>query len=108
MMHLIAEYKRMAADRRAREVERATALAALQPKPTPRPTLTVENVGPYLDWLMGQHGRMADAEMRSHLAACELLVRTRMGEAQAKDTQHTLVRDGVIDPPPPTPGGVVL
>ncbi len=71
-----------------------------------RPTLTLDNVPAYLDWALTHQGSMRRGELEHHLAACELVVRLQMGEAQAKDTQHTLVRDGIIDPPPtPHPAG---
>jgi hypothetical protein len=33
------------------------------------------------------------------MAAAELAIRIKMGEAQAKATQHTLVEQGIIDQP---------
>jgi hypothetical protein len=74
---------------------------ALPPRlPPNRPRLTSESVVPYLDWLLRNQGRMSQQELDANLRAVELVVRIHMGAAQAKDTQHTLVRDGVIDPPP--------
>jgi hypothetical protein len=67
---------------------------------TVRPKLTAENVVDYLDWLTSNLGSLPGPEAELQMRACELVVRTRMGAAQAKDTQHTLVRDGIIDPPP--------
>lgn len=66
----------------------------------PRPKLALETVPEYLDWVVGNITHMHSQAVDAHLRAAELVVRLRMGQAQAKDTQHTLVRDGVIDPPP--------
>ena len=68
-----------------------------------RPKLTADTVVEYLDWVTENCGNLLNAE--THLRAAELVIRTQMGEAQAKDTQHTLVRDGLMDAPPPAPGG---
>lgn len=65
-----------------------------------RPTLTKDNVPQYLDWALTHQGGMRRGELEHHLAACELVVRLQMGEAQNKATQHTLVESGVIEPPP--------
>lgn len=63
------------------------------------PELSRTTIEPYMNWL----ARNAAAMDAPHLAAClnlaELTVRLHMGDAQAKDTQHTLVRDGVMEAP---------
>jgi hypothetical protein len=64
-----------------------------------RPKLTAEDVVEYLDWVMDNVGTFAVGEADMHMKAAELAIRTRATDAQAKDTQHTLVRDGVIDAP---------
>lgn len=71
------------------------------PTPTikPRPALTAETVVEYLDWICAHLGALSAQHVQHHLTAAELAIRTRMGEAQAKDTQHTLVRDGLVDAP---------
>jgi len=68
--------------------------------PTKRPKLTAENVVEYLDWICGNIGNFIGVELDSHMKAAELVIRTLATEAQGKATQHTLVEDGVIDPPP--------
>lgn len=78
----------------------------MQPKelkarqPSPRPRLTAETVVAYLDWITANVGALTSAEVSQHMQAAELVIRALATEAQAKDTQHTLVRDGVIAPPP--------
>lgn len=69
------------------------------------PKLTGESVEEYLDWLSKHSPALDAAQLSTCLQLAELMVRLQMGKAQAKDTQHTLVRDGIIDPPPPASGG---
>jgi hypothetical protein len=66
---------------------------------TKRPKLTAETVVEYLDWITSNTGRMSAQDMALHMQAAELAIRTRATDAQAKDTQHTLVRDGLMDAP---------
>ncbi len=66
---------------------------------TARPKLTAETAVEYLDWIMHNLENLGP-EAQLHMAAAELAIRTKANEAQAKATQHTLVEDGVIDPPP--------
>jgi hypothetical protein len=66
------------------------------PKPTPRPKLTAETVVQYLDWLMHNLGLINSTHVAHHMTACELAIRTIMGDAQAKATQATLIEDGKI------------
>lgn len=75
--------------------------APLQPLPAP-PTLTEANLPSFLNWVVkiSLSGVVTNHQVDVALRAAELLLRSKMGEAQNKDTQHTLVRDGVIDPPP--------
>ncbi len=73
---------------------------------TTRPTLTLDNVPEYLDWALTHQRSMTRGELEHHLTAAELVVRLKMGAAQNKATQHTLVEQGIIDPPPaPHPAG---
>jgi hypothetical protein len=73
------------------------------PQATPRPKLTAENVVEYLDWIMQNLGPLG-AKVAQHMAAAELVIRTRATDAQGKATQHTLVEDGVIEQPGATHG----
>jgi len=66
---------------------------------TARPKLTAENAVAYLDWIMENLGSFSKGEELLHMQAAELAIRTKANEAQAKDTQHTLVRDGVMEAP---------
>ncbi len=66
---------------------------------TPRPRLTAETAVEYLDWIMHNLENLGPSAQH-HMAAAELAIRTKANEAQAKATQHTLVEDGIIDPPP--------
>jgi hypothetical protein len=68
---------------------------------TTRPKLTAENVVDYLDWLTENVGSLVPAHLAAHLQAAELVIRTQGNAAQAKATQHTLVEEGIIAPPPP-------
>jgi hypothetical protein len=71
-----------------------------------RPALTLDNVPAYLDWALTHQGTMRRGELEHHLTAAELIVRLKMGEAQNKATQHTLVEQGIVEPPPtPHPAG---
>lgn len=70
-----------------------------------RPKLTAATAVEYLDWLTANMGNMLAAHVETHLRAVELAIRTQMGDAQAKATQHTLVESGVIAPPPAPHGG---
>jgi hypothetical protein len=65
-----------------------------------RPKLTAETVVDYIDWVMENLGQISEYAVKHHLNAAELVIRTLATEAQGKATQHTLVEDGVIDPPP--------
>ncbi len=65
-----------------------------------RPAVDVEAIVDYLDWIASCIGEMDSQRIAQHIALAELAVRTTMGAAQAKATQHTLVEDGVIKPPP--------
>lgn len=65
-----------------------------------RPKLTLETVPEYLDWLTSNLGGHSRQDIEHHLRAAEMVVRLRMGDAQGKATQHTLVEEGIIDPPP--------
>ena len=69
------------------------------PTASPRPKLTAEGAVEYLDWIMANLQHLGTTA-RLHMAAAELAIRTKANEAQAKATQHTLVEDGIIDPPP--------
>lgn len=69
------------------------------PKPTPRPKLTAETVVEYLDWLMHNLDLINSTHVAHHMTACELAIRTIMGDAQAKATQATLIDDGKIKTP---------
>jgi hypothetical protein len=69
------------------------------PRATPRPKLTAENVVEYLDWVMENLDKLGTATAH-HMAAAELVIRTLAVVAQDKATQHTLVEDGIIAPPP--------
>ncbi len=75
------------------------ALAGLR-KVTPRPKLTAENVVEYIEWIMANSESLGAAVTSQHMAAAELVIRTLATAAQAKATQHTLVEDGTIAPPP--------
>jgi hypothetical protein len=66
------------------------------PKPTTRPKLTAETVVEYLDWLMHNLPVLNATHIAHHMTACELAIRTIMGDAQAKATQATLIGDGKI------------
>jgi hypothetical protein len=66
---------------------------------TKRPKLTAETVVDYLDWVMENLSCFVGDQAEMHMKAAELAIRTRATDAQAKDTQHTLVRDGVIEAP---------
>jgi hypothetical protein len=70
------------------------------PKPTKRPKLTAEDVVEYLDWVLANIGALKPSDVETHMRAAELAIRTRATDAQAKATQHTLVEQGVIEPPP--------
>ena len=67
---------------------------------TPRPRLTPDTVPAFLDWTLDNASALPNGGIEHHLRAAELVVRLKMGDAQNKATQHTLVEDGVIDPPP--------
>ncbi len=67
------------------------------PQPTPRPVLTADTAVEYLDWIMRNLNHLGPSVIH-HMAAAELAIRIKMGEAQAKATQHTLIEDGVIKP----------
>jgi hypothetical protein len=64
-----------------------------------RPKLTAEAVGEYLDWITENISSIPGNHLAVHMQACELVIRTRATDAQAKATQHTLVESGVIDQP---------
>jgi hypothetical protein len=66
---------------------------------TQRPKLTAETVVKYLEWIAENVGNLSAQETKVHMEAAELVVRTMATKAQAKDTQHTLVRDGLMDAP---------
>ncbi|HEV2646547.1 MAG TPA: hypothetical protein VGU46_09305 [Acidobacteriaceae bacterium] len=66
---------------------------------TVRPKLTAETVAEYLDWVVSNLNSIPGQQLATHLTACELVIRTRATDAQAKATQHTLVEDGIIDQP---------
>ena len=66
---------------------------------TKRPKLSAETVVEYLDWIANNAGSISAQEQAMHMQAAELVVRTMATKAQAKDTQHTLVRDGLMDAP---------
>lgn len=70
------------------------------PKASPRPTLTADTAVEYLEWIMRNLEHLSGGAAQMHMAAAELAIRTKANEAQAKATQHTLVEDGIIDPPP--------
>lgn len=67
---------------------------------TARPKLTADTAVDYIDWLTSNLDALEPHDIAHHFTAAELVVRVHMGNAQAKATQHTLVQDGVIDPPP--------
>jgi hypothetical protein len=72
---------------------------------TPRPKLTEDGVVAYIDWALGNIGRLGGAELDAHLRGAELVLRGIGFAAQNKATQHTLVEDGTIKPPPAPLGG---
>jgi DNA-binding GntR family transcriptional regulator len=80
--------------------ERMAQNAQARPQSSARPRLNIDTVPEYLDWLMDQTERMHSSTMDHHMKAVELIIRRQGNEAQAKATQHTLVEDGVIAPPP--------
>lgn len=92
-----AAVQRLEEERHAADARRTARLETM-------PALNGETIEQYLDWL----AKHAPALDERHLATClqlaELTVRLQMGKAQAKATQHTLVQDGTIAPPPPTGG----
>jgi hypothetical protein len=65
-----------------------------------RPAIDPETIADYLDWIASCIGELDPRAIEQHTALAELAVRTTMGAAQAKATQHTLVEQGVIAPPP--------
>jgi hypothetical protein len=71
------------------------------------PKLSAETVIEYLDWVVKNLDAMPPEHIAHRLNAAELVVRVHMGNVQGKATQHTLVEDGTIAPPPPRPLGVV-
>lgn len=70
------------------------------PLTRPRPKLTADNVVDYLDWVSDNATNFLPVALDTHMKAAELAVRTLTTEAQGKATQHTLVEDGIIKPPP--------
>ena len=64
-----------------------------------RPKLTADTAVEYLDWITSNVASIAGPEVTLHMQACELAIRTRATDAQAKATQHTLVEQGIIDQP---------
>jgi hypothetical protein len=64
-----------------------------------RPRLTAPGVVEYLDWVTSNLETLDTEHIGHHMRAAELVVRVHMGNAQAKDTQHTLVRDGIMEAP---------
>lgn len=66
---------------------------------TTRPKLTAETVADYLNWVVSNLNSIPGQQLATHMLACELVIRTRATDAQAKATQHTLVEQGVIDQP---------
>jgi hypothetical protein len=88
--------KTLAENNRATTEARATTLAQARLR---RPRLTAGTIFQSLDWVL-DHSSLLGSEVDLHMQAIELAIRTMGNEAQAKDTQHTLVRDGVIEPPP--------
>ncbi|SNT19048.1 hypothetical protein SAMN05421770_10557 [Granulicella rosea] len=64
------------------------------------PKLSAATVEEYLNWLVHHLHLLSSENIAHRLAAAELVVRMHMGNAQNKATQHTLVEDGVIKPPP--------
>lgn len=78
-----------------------TALPAPRPMKA-RPKLTADTAVEYLDWVCEHLGQMSAEVVGRHMQAAELVIRTRMGDAQAKATQHTLVEQGVLPVTPPT------
>lgn len=86
---------------RAHTARRANFTEPPGPTSTARPQLTASNAVEYIDWALSNAPALVNTKtLDAHLRGAELVVRMHMAEAQAKDTQHTLVRDGVIDPPP--------
>ena len=69
--------------------------------PTARPKLTAETTFEYLEWIAENQDKIGRPQLETHKQIAELAVRMRMGEAQDKATQHTLIEDGTIAPPPP-------
>ncbi len=78
----------------------ASALALSQrTKTAKRPKLTAETVVDYLDWVMDNLSTFATGQADMHMKAAELAIRTRATDAKAKATQHTLVREGLMEAP---------
>lgn len=75
--------------------QKMAAAAKKLPARPPLPRLRADNVEDYLDWLM-RNG--SPQEVENGLRAVELVVRLRMGEAQAKTTHAQLIEQGVVDP----------
>ena len=65
-----------------------------------RPKLHPDTAHEYLDWVISSMPAFEAEDVERFFRAAELLVRVRMGDAQDKATQHTLVQDGTIAPPP--------
>ena len=65
-----------------------------------RPKLTAETVVDYLDWITANFSTLPSGQALLHMQAAELTVRTLATAAQGKATQHTLVEQGIIAPPP--------
>lgn len=84
-----------AAQRRHAMAQRASLSAG-------KPKLTADNAVAFLDWItthvVGHQMTHEEAKLLMHAAA--LAISTQHAEAQGKATQHTLVEEGIIDPPP--------
>lgn len=67
-----------------------------------KPTLTADEVVEFLNWITVHvvGDQMSHAEATLLMRAAELAISTRHADAQDKVTQHTLVDQGVIAPPP--------
>jgi hypothetical protein len=67
-----------------------------------RPRISEETLYEHLDWLGQQdpNAQLGTAKLDHLVKVAELAVRVQGNKAQAKATQHTLVEDGLIAPPP--------